>query len=463
MATVLQTLARDLGNILAENLKPGPRARDRVTLAVLLLFSGQSPRASYYRWNLLFRDFAHAEHDQTLPLPDGRTTTLPAEAIRYVDEVLWLRRLTLANNLKDRPSNIHLLFERNCQLNEDSATWSAAVVGRDPTAAGVDGDIPSATLNALKRQLQRLGDGYGDISKRRQAEFGRLWLSLHRGRAEVPEEMSVDDVVDASPLPLQDGFHKDKEFTKRLLRVIEALNERYMQLRACGLKPDEWLAQDRPSINQLAELRGLRLQAQRYEQEGLALHAAYERAFGEGLAANGGKKFGGFTGFEEFLQDAVGVEMMRLVASGHGSQERVSALADESEGEDPAQEIAFDDSPPASGDDDDGEEEQAYEEDFYPEEMDEEVDTQNVFCRLTELYPEQFSPIMRHYFCEVLALTGDVNGQIRAMNDPAFVGWLKNDDRFGKLSGPGLEDALFRQAEALIQQNAKKWKGFFEP
>jgi len=456
MATVLQTLARDLSNLLAEHLTPAPRVRDRVTLAILLLFAGQSPRSQYYRWNLLFRDFTAPEPDQEVPLPDGKTATLPAEAIRYVDEVLWLRRLTLANNLKERPGNIHLLLERLCQLHAAPAPFGAAAITRRPPGAAAAPERLGKTGRILQQQVSRLGDRYGDISVRRRAEFGPLWLAVADAFVEVPEEMSLDNVVEAAPLPLQARFHQDKEFAKRLLRVIEALNERYMQLRACGLKPDVWLAQERPSINQLAELRTLRLAVQRLEQDGKSAAGAFEQAFAEGLAAAGGKKFGGFTAFTEFYDDAVGIEMMRRGSVGTAAAERGRPLAAEGEAEGD-EEVEFSFGGEFAGDDngDEGEGEDAG---FYPEEMDEELDLQKTFSSLPDLFPQEFSPVMRHYFQQVLAQSAAPEKKAAALRDPEFLAAVKRDSRYCELAGDALQDALFRDAEALIQRNATKWR-----
>ena len=453
MATVLQTLARDVSILLAEHLTPAARARDRVTLAVLLLFSGQSPRSQYYRWNLLFRDFSGQEPDQEIPLPNCKTTTIPAEAVRYVDEVLWLRRLTLANNLKERPGNIHLLLERGCQLNAEPAPWGDAAIAltaSEPAAAPAMG----RTAKVLAQQCSRLGEEYGDISKRRRAEFGPLWLGAAGERAEVPEEMSLDNVIEAAPLPFRQGFHQDKEFAKRLLRVIEALNERYMQLRACGLKPETWLAQDRPSINQLAELRSLRLAVQRLEQQGISPVPAFQQAFAEGLAAAGGKKFGEFSSFEEFFDDAVGVEMTRRgsLAAAAGERNRPVAVALDDADDEPELEQEDEDEADSGGDqEEDGE-------GFYPEEVDEELDIKKTFTSLPDLFPREFTPVMRHYFQKVLALGGEPELQKAALRDPEFKAVVAADGRYRDLTGDGLQDALFKDAEALIQRNATKWR-----
>ncbi|NJD08316.1 MAG: hypothetical protein FIA97_17740 [Methylococcaceae bacterium] len=454
MATVLQTLARDVGILLAEHLTPAARTRDRVTLAVLLLFSGQSPRSQYYRWNLLFRDFSGQEPDQEIPLPNGKTATIPAEAVRYVDEVLWLRRLTLANNLKERPGNIHLLLERGCQLHAEPEPWGTAGIAR-ATAEPTAGPALGRTAKVLAQQCNRLGEDYGDISKRRRVEFGPLWLSVGGDRTEVPEEMSLDNVIDAAPLPLQPGFQQDKEFAKRLLRVIEALNERYMQLRACGLKPEIWLGQERPSINQLAELRSLRLAVQRLEQQGIALVPAYQQAFAEGLAEAGGKKLGGFTSFEEFFEDAVGVEMTRRGSmAAVGERGRQTAFASDDDAEDERM-LEADEEDDADSNDDAGDEQ---EDGFYPEELDEELDIKKTFTSLPNLFPHQFTPVMRHYFQKVLALGGEPERQNAALSDPEFQAAVAADARYRDLTGDGLQQALFQDAETLIQRNATKWR-----
>lgn len=457
MATVLQTLARDVSILLAEHLTPAARARDRVTLAVLLLFSGQSPRSQYYRWNLLFRDFSGQEPDQEIPLPNGKTTTIPAEAVRYVDEVLWLRRLTLANNLKERPGNIHLLLERGCQLNAVPSPWEQAAITRQ-SADPADAPTLGRTARILAQQCKRLGEDYGDISKRRRVEFGPLWLEAGGERAEVPEEMSLDNVIEATPVPLREGFHQDKEFTKRLLRVIEALNERYMQLRACGLKPETWLAQDRPSINQLAELRSLRLAVQRLEQQGISPAPAFQQAFAEGLAAAGGKKFGGFSSFEEFYEDAVGVEMTRRgsVAAAAGERARPVAFALDDDADD-APDLGLEEDDEADSGDDAGDDEEGGD-GFYPEDVDEELDIKKTFTSLPDLFPREFTPVMRLYFQKVLALGGEPELQNAALRDPEFKAAVAADGRYRELAGDGLQDALFKDAEALIQRNATKWR-----
>jgi hypothetical protein len=460
--TVIQILVRDLRSILANHLTPGPRLRDRITLAILLLFSTSSQRAEYYRWNLLFRDFSAAEPDQVIPLPNGSTVTLPLEALRYFDDVLWLRRLTLANNLKERPSNMHLLLERLCQLNAEGSRWSGTRIQRRLSQTPREEPFFAPLAKSLASHCARLGQAYGDISARRREEFGPFWLQTAGSAAEVAEELSLDNVIEACPLPLQSGFSDDPEFAKRLLRVVEALNERYMRLRACGLKPEHWLAADKPSLAQLDELRALRLQAARYEQAGDEKETAFQKAFVHCLTEAGGKKLGGFARFEDWAEDPIGLDMLRrgVVASLDMGRDIVYPEIEDSEALPGYSDLAF-------GEDDrlvtehDEDSDVAIALDEMPgEDLEDRLVLQDTFRRLPELFPEAFSPLMRQFFQAVLSHAWEPEAKRAALTDPGFRGWVEQDPRYCQLPDEELWQRLWEDAETLIRQNLNRWRDY---
>ncbi|MDG4550844.1 MAG: hypothetical protein P9F19_08425 [Candidatus Contendobacter sp.] len=460
---ILKILWRDLKDIFADHLDAKLRPRDRLVLAILLLFARDNPRGEFYRWNLLYRDFHTPELDQKLP----NGSLIPAEAIRYIDEVLWTRRLRINNAVRAQPGNMHLLLERLCQLHANQAFWQKAYIERNRTNIFSIVTIETSfkkTAEILKAQLKRLSDGYSTISQTRRGEYGPFQLVVSGANAEVPEELSLDNVTEACPLPLQEGFTEDLEFGKRLLRVLEALNERYRGLRACGLKPVDWLARDEPSNQQMKELAELRRQAAKYEQEaGDSLRQdsterAYRTAFEQ--CRQGKRKWGGFASFDAWRADPVGKAMLK---DHHHSYTETASPDDESRSDRPASaESEFSEEtesgkllPELDGalrfegaDPEPGDEMNAIDDPF----------STGPFLRALEKvvksHPDDFTPVLRFFIQDIFCAFPEHQQRLNAMNDPAFRRLIAKHPAYQPLTNEELYDCLFGEVETLFMEKS---------
>ncbi len=139
-----------------------------------------------------------------------------------------------------------------------------------------------------------LGDDYSPESVRRREQYGPLWLIRSPCVAEVPEELSLFEIAEALPVPLDARFTADADLQRLIVRVMDALNERYMLLRGCGLNPMFWHERDEPSIARLRDLKRLRQDADELLRFGIETSNvdAYQRTFNE--LKGGAKSFAGF-------------------------------------------------------------------------------------------------------------------------------------------------------------------------
>lgn len=248
--STIQAFIKDFTHILAAAHCTDPTAyRDNVQLGLIQLFS-HSVRSDYYARQLLYRDFNESDN------------FIIAEF--YIDDVLWLRCLQVANTSKAKPSNAHLLLTRLCALNADSS-WRGVMIHRSAQP-----DFMPSVLASFRRTAEALAkhdkpiEQYSEVAKRRQAEFGDFYLTLAHSGAKVPAELSLHVIFSCCPQPLVKNFTEDGEFTQRFGSTVEHLNERYALLRSCGLDPKTWI-DDKVSIQQLRELKALRKLAKQSE------------------------------------------------------------------------------------------------------------------------------------------------------------------------------------------------------
>ncbi len=344
--------------------EPRPAATDNVAFAEFVREAPFTHRNPYLS-GLLFRDYYASHTSDERWLPGLGAVKIHAEASLYVEEVLWLKALGLAKSNGDKPTNLHLLLRRLCQLSRAAGAKASAVeisrhsgmdcrnpdcmdasssdhpwslgsgapcrndeISLNSTALGawIDTDILRhkdskskgldvlwfrKTALALREQAKRLGERMGATARNRREASGPYWLETGGCAEIVGEELSLGDIIDIVPLPLQSGFAADGELAGLLLAVVKSLNKQYEYLRACGLPPQDWLHRDEPSINQLKELKTLRECANQSEawQKGHN-QSAFEAAF-TALQAQGKDSPGGFADFNEWLDSDVGQTMLR--------------------------------------------------------------------------------------------------------------------------------------------------------
>jgi hypothetical protein len=278
ISRTLDRLAFDLLLILRDTLSNPQidlrKKKDQDTLDVRLLALLSQP---LYVRSLLWRDFRQDPADKWHPAgrtAEGREFRIYDEANNYLYRVLH-RRLRLIQQLKEQPTNMHLLLQALCRFGPTGQGWAQATILRDPSRSKNLGDnaLFRCVAKALRQVRQHLRSDSSDraLLQRRRLEFGPLWLVVGDLAVEAPEELSLFEMLNAVPTPLPPAFAEDAEVQKRLRRVLEALNERYGLLRSCGLDPDSGLDCDDPSINVLKEIKELRQCAARRRRDGPAL------------------------------------------------------------------------------------------------------------------------------------------------------------------------------------------------
>ncbi len=299
---ITDRFAWDFLLILSESLVQPTIDLDQLKLRILLTLSDVREAVSApnnkrkytstsYVNDLLFRNY-NAPTDQLwhrFNLP--ATATAPAcsikihdEAITYLSSVLE-RRLQLAQNLIEKPGNMHALFTQIARFSMRDKAWQQADVKRLPSAqvSQAEASYFNDCAAQLKTLIKQLAKQYSEISERRRQQFGPIHLIVDELNAEMPEEMSLFEVFSALPLTIQANFFQAPDIQKTLCRVIDSLNERYKLIRAIGLPPQDWLEKDHPSIAALRELKQLRIDANQRLSTGQAcdLNSAFRQAFND--------------------------------------------------------------------------------------------------------------------------------------------------------------------------------------
>jgi hypothetical protein len=435
--TILDRLALDMLGILQQCLVSAPLDRDRLHLAILLTLSRR-----VYVEALLYRDYRVDRDSQwySWSLPDGSTVRIHEQGIVYLHKVLG-RRPKLARRLKHEPGNMQLLFGLLCRYGPAEHGWGAVEIRRDPTrvAQGEDPDFVDHVALELAAQRARLGDEYSDDSKRRRQEYGPIWLIRGACSAEVPEEMSLFDVLDATPLPLAPAFGDDHELQLMLVRVLDALNERYMLLRSCGLDPEVWHDRDEPSIARLREMKQLRRPAEELMRLGIEDDNidAYRRAFNQ--LKGGAGQFAGCASFDEFATTEHGMGMLRYAS------------------------LSLDD---PIGADDDGDEWARHETLADPDAPDvEETVTRRRAAgqwarMLIDDRPNWFDPLMTYFFTEVIGNARPIHGGAGdrgVLRDGEFRRLIESYPELTVLEEAELAEQLCQRAEAIIKRGLRRY------
>lgn len=427
--TILDYLGRDLLKLLRDHLSAAEFRLDRLTLHILLTLSKR-----IYVDQLLFRDFDATPDDlwrayESIHKNGKRLLeSIHIQAFIYAEELL-VRRLTLAQHLHDKPTNMHILLAGLCQYGPDDQ-WQQTTIERDSDQlpCGEDLDFFRSVSLALVDKLAILDNHMTDIAKHRRSDYGPLWLKTGTCAAEVPEELSLTDVLEILPKPLIAVFAEDETLQKKFVHVLDSLNERYMLLRSVGLNPLQWLARSKPSINNLKDLKLLRRQAQALLRNGQAqdLYHAYQQVFN---ALSQGKKWAGYEGFAEFELSEVGRTLLR-----HGDL----SLNDSSNPIDEAQDEYL----PRS--------------ETLPDETTNTEDTVNFERKLQILLREQphlFGDAVTQYcFWELLGQGRALRGADGVLYDPDFQRLLQANVSYIGLSEDELADRLWQALNSLIKR-----------
>ena len=446
--TIVDRFAWDLLLILRESLAQVTLDSDHLKLRVLMTLSDvsersgstdagfdQRPHRSAYVKDLLFRDFS-ADKDAIWHVFDLPATAkdrahrvrIHDEAITYLSSVLE-RRLTLAQNLKEKPTNLHLLLVVLSRHSTRHPDWRAARACRDHDlqAANEERAYFQVCAHKLAEQRTRLGAGFGAISQRRREAFGPLWLVVNDCKAELPEEFSLFDVCAALPLALAPEFIHDTQVQKYLVRVLDS----------AGLPPQTWLEKSDPSIAVLRDLKQLRADA--YEQLGTGqatdLAAALRSAFDQRFAAADRKKIAGCRNFGEFSATEYGMALLKYFELSLDQ-----SAANESEGN-----LLLHEAIPGAD----------FEEDM----------VQSIFARLGDDFdwvrylmdarPELFDDVTTLFFEQAIGLDRPLDGATAdrpLLSDRNFRDLLKHHPRYKNMKHAELAEVLIEQANEIIDQ-----------
>ena len=432
---IVDRLTLDVLRLLEQIFASDRFEQDRLYLGLLLTLS----RKTYVN-SLLYRDFSSTNDSQwySLPMPDGSEANVHEQSVTYLQHVLS-RRLRLARRLQHEPGNMHLLLGAFCRFGPAEHGWKNTEVKRDLKLEAADqlSDFRNPLGRTLAALCKSLGDDYSPESERRREQYGPLWLIRAPSVAEVPEEISLFEIAEAVPVPLDDAFSADSDLQRLIARVMDALNERYMLLRGCGLNPMFWHDRDDPSISRLRELKHLRQDADELLRLGIETSnvEAYERCFNE--LKGSAKSFAGFASFDDFAGDETGMSMLRYTA------------------------LSLDDS---VGDDDNGDGWLRHEAIADPSAVDIEEDLamrdagSQWVTDLINARPKMFDPIMRYFFEQVLGEGRPIYpgaGDQGVLRDKSFVELLDGDPDFKDLDDDDRADQLSKRAEALIKRGLK--------
>ncbi len=345
-------------------------------------------------------DISMAESIQKLITKNG-TITILKEAFFYTTEVLG-RRLALANNLKNQPTNMHALIIAYCQRSENSR-WHNSYIERGFYEENNEDDFFKPLAKNLKQQCKLLADQYSDVSCRRRKEFGRYWFINQETCLEVAEELSLFDILKI--IPLQSTTNKEPPLL--LVRVIESLNKKYGLLRSCGLSPDFWLERN-ISVSHLTELKQLCIQARKLiNNENMSKSNAYQQAFTKLIA--GTKKWAGVSSFNELFHSILGQNIMN------------NQYNTELEHQEPQLEAVINE----------------------------------VLLELPEDYPDDFNPVLRYAFITLIVKETSLyspnnNGLI---NDPHFLKLINRHSDYASLSKTTLISTLQQQLYSIIKKH----------
>lgn len=456
--TILDSFTWDLLLILNETLIADTVDMDTLKLRILMTLSdvqeqesepqsssSHKPRRPSYVKNLLFRDFSAPKdtlwHSFHLPASGdipACNIKLHDEAINYLTHVLE-RRLTLAQNLKEKPTNAHNLFVNFAHHSACHTDWQTAKVQRHRDNQSMQEEVPyfHDSTQRLIELRNRLGSDFGDISQRRREQYGPIWLVVKDCKAEMPEELSLFDNISALPLALNPEFMHDPELQKSLVRVLDSLNERYKLLRSTGLKPNKWLERTQPSISVLRELKRLRTEANVILKTGAVptILSAYRLAFDQTLISEQRKKLAGCTHFEQFTQNEYGMDMLNYSALSldQGSQ----AQADE--------ELSLYEAIPGTD----------FEEEWLESLFSQFDQTQDWVQYLIKTRPELFDEVMTIFFCEVIGSNPaqePISDKHSLLKDRPFRKLLQTHPHFQRVDESEWAEQLVERAANIIEK-----------
>ncbi|MEQ1637766.1 MAG: hypothetical protein ABL903_13865 [Methylococcales bacterium] len=427
---IITHLARQVSHILAdylsnpELLNKRHALEDRCAVKLILTLS----KSEKYRQELLFRDY-RLDHDELwidLNLLDGSTQKAYAESEFYVQAVLG-KRLQLVAKHKSFPTNLHFLLLMLCRYSLDT-NWLKTWVKRKRNSGA---EIYDVFFSKIAKKLQGQCRGIKQesaIAKNLRERFGDLYLSVGRNRAVIPAEITLFNVIETIPTPLNETIKNLPVWYAALIeRILLSLNEGYGLLRACGLPPQAFW--DELSIGKLRELKHLKNLAEAYMESTTksSRYDAYEKAFNALLsqkttprakdqpAQDKNTKIAGFEDFFDFAGSTVGACLLHT---------QFLSDADTMEGE-----KNYTESIPATE----------------PRNTDLELDLEN----LAKTHANDFTPVTQYFFEQALIKQRPQNGPDNFFNDAQFRKLVAADKNYAHLDDNKLALKLIQKMKEL--------------
>lgn len=429
---IITHFARQLSHILAEHLVDPGRGnnrhpfRDRFALKLMLSLS----QARLYREELLFRDYSQQRDDLWVDyvLPGGGTQKLHTESIFYVGLVLG-KPLQLVAKHKSLPTNLHLLLLMLCRYSLDTH-WLRTWVKRKHEPAT---DIHEAFFNPVAKLLKGLCQRLkivGPLVQTYQQRYGALYLTTGQNRAEIPAEISLLDVVEIVPCPLNAAIKLLPAWYPALMeRILLSLNEAYGLLRSCGLPPQEFW--DELSVGKLRELKQLKALAEPYLESSVknSRHDAFEQAFAtlqdkknttqDQATQNKLSKIAGFDSFLAFAGSKVGARMLRIFPDSLNPDDEEEAPIPDPQGP--------------------------------PENNSEEL--RQALSAFLEAHIESFPPIIKYYYQHAVIEQQPPNGAGSFLHNAEFRKLVAADKKFAALDDGQLQTQLFQTLTAILKKH----------
>ena len=414
---IITRLARQLRKVIVDELtgtdvhSQRHPLKDRFAIRLMQTLSA-SP---LFREELLFRDYHldSAERWLDYVLPNGKSQKLHTESIYFVQAVLG-RRLTIVSQHKSLPNNLHLLLLMLCRYSLDGQ-WLKARIKRRLGVLPVFQDSFFLTVaKRLQRQCAKLKP-IGAVSCSIRERYGPLYLIAQHNHEELPEALSLFDVLDACPAPLNTALNLPPPWFLPLLeRLLVSLNSYYGLLRSCGLPPQQW--GETVSIGKLTELKELKKTADAYLDSGglTRLHDAYQQAFAEL------KPCAGFADFYDFAGSAVGAAMLQIPI--------VPFSADPEQGVDFTETIASD------------------------QHSSPELD--QALANLLENHADSFTPVTAYFFQQAVVLQKPVYGEDGVLNDPFLRDLLADDPAYSRLPADKQLAKLLQRIGLLVTKHS---------
>ncbi len=413
---IITNLAKDLSRILADYLT-NPELdnkriplNDRLAIKLMLTLDKQ-----VYRRELLFRDYSQTSYVDCY-LPDGRKKKVCTESMNYLSDVLT-KHLTIVSKHKSLPTNLHLLLLMFFRYSKNES-WLRTRIKRQHKPPMINDLYFKKTANVLKRQCDQLQE-MGKVSKTYRKKYGCFHLMSGNSSAELVEEISLFDTVEAAPLPLRNNFTESPAWYVPLLeRILVSLNESYGLLRSCGLPPNQWqskLSDGQLSIGKLRALKQLKKMSDNCLKVGdeKDTHSAYQRAF---LSLSIDKaKLAGFESFEAFTHSEIGNALLKVDLFSLDEEEREQYLLDSTSLNEGVS-----------------------------------VEINDALKKLLIDHLESFTPVTAYFFEQVIILGGAID---KALKTPKFLKLLSAEEKYADLTDEALKEKLTKMTEKTIKKH----------